>query len=193
MRKIFWTSLALAAFAAAPAWAHPGHGAESSFASGFSHPFSGLDHLLVMAAIGVWAGLSSHKLWWAWPAAFVTFMLSGFTYGLGGGSFPGAEAAILASVIGLGLVLLLNVRISLGLGAALIAFFAAAHGFAHGAEMPASAQPLRFALGFGAATLILHVLGLICAWGILRWPGRPFARAAGAGLTAAGLMLAIFG
>lgn len=193
MRKYFWTTLGLAFFTAAPALAHPGHGEQGGFASGFLHPFSGLDHLLVMAAVGVWAGLSFQKYWWAWPAAFVGFMLVGFFYGVSGGVFPGAESLIVASLIGVGAILLWNVKISLGLGAALIALFSAAHGFAHGAEMPAGAQPLHFAVGFAAATLILHAAGLASSWGVLRYSARPCARVAGAGLAIAGLMLAAFG
>ena len=40
--------------AAGAAQAHPGHGA-SSFADAFAHPFSGLDHLLAMVAVGAWS------------------------------------------------------------------------------------------------------------------------------------------
>ena len=38
--------------AAGPALAHPGHEA-----SGFLHPFTGLDHMLAMVGVGLWAAL----------------------------------------------------------------------------------------------------------------------------------------
>ena len=34
--------------------AHPGHG-NNGFAGGLAHPFSGIDHLLAMIAVGLWA------------------------------------------------------------------------------------------------------------------------------------------
>ena len=42
------------ALAAAPALAHPDHGA-ASLASGLAHPLGGLDHLLAMLAVGLFA------------------------------------------------------------------------------------------------------------------------------------------
>ena len=49
-RTICLTALLLAA--AQPALAHPGHEA-----SGFLHPFTGIDHLLAMVGVGLWAGM----------------------------------------------------------------------------------------------------------------------------------------
>ena len=47
-------SLAILSFAvAASAWAHPGHDG----GAGFLHPFSGIDHLLAMIGVGMWAWL----------------------------------------------------------------------------------------------------------------------------------------
>ena len=45
------STLAVVTFTQA-AWAHPGHGATSGIA-GFAHPFSGVDHLLAMIAVGL--------------------------------------------------------------------------------------------------------------------------------------------
>ncbi len=36
------------------AFAHPGHG-DNGLMAGISHPISGLDHLLAMLAVGLWA------------------------------------------------------------------------------------------------------------------------------------------
>ena len=46
--------LVLLAAMTGPAHAHPGHGTNSLF-SGLAHPFAGLDHLLAMLAVGLWA------------------------------------------------------------------------------------------------------------------------------------------
>ena len=41
--------------AAMPAEAHVGAGTTASFTAGFMHPLSGLDHMAVMIAVGLWA------------------------------------------------------------------------------------------------------------------------------------------
>ncbi|WP_260436657.1 HupE/UreJ family protein, partial [Pseudomonas aeruginosa] len=48
--------LAALALLAAPAlaFAHPGHG-EHGLVAGLAHPLTGLDHLLAMFAVGLWA------------------------------------------------------------------------------------------------------------------------------------------
>jgi urease accessory protein len=59
MRTLIALLLALAAF---PALAHPGHGAEAfGFLSGFAHPFTGLDHLLAMLAVGLWSATTAKE------------------------------------------------------------------------------------------------------------------------------------
>src|SRR6187399_866519 len=55
---------------AAPASAHVGVGDTSSFAAGFGHPLFGLDHLVVMIAVGAWAAMKGGRALWAWPVAF---------------------------------------------------------------------------------------------------------------------------
>ena len=42
-----------------------------------------------------------------------------------------------------------------------VAFFGIFHGYAHGTEMPAVAEPVRYAGGFLTGTAGLHVLGII--------------------------------
>ena len=42
-----------------------------------------------------------------------------------------------------------------------VAIFAVFHGYAHGAEMPNVAKPVRYALGFMTGTAILHITGLL--------------------------------
>ncbi len=56
--------------------AHTGAEHALSFASGFAHPWTGLDHMLAMVAVGLWAGLNGGRALWAWPASFVGVMLA---------------------------------------------------------------------------------------------------------------------
>jgi urease accessory protein len=170
------------------ALAHPGHGAEIGLAAGFLHPMSGLDHILAMVAVGVFAFVLGGRALWLVPLSFVGMMAVGFLLGLGGLDLPFVELGIALSSVVIGGVAALG-RPMPTIGAmALVGVFAIFHGHAHGAEMPASAGGLDFALGFMAATALLHVAGILGALGTARLAGRygrPLAQIAG-GLFALG-------
>lgn len=159
-----WAAVPLIAVAT-PALAHPGHDQLSGFAAGLLHPLGGLDHMLAMLMVGLWAGIAFPRLWWLCPAAFMSFMLAGFGYGAAGGAFPIAEMLILASLVGLALALLTDARPPLALSAAVVALFAIGHGFAHGSEMMPGSETIDFAGGFLFSTAMLHGLG----FALSRW------------------------
>ncbi|WP_224000562.1 HupE/UreJ family protein [Aureimonas sp. SA4125] len=190
--------LALAAAAllagAAPAFAHVGTQAHSSFLSGFAHPLSGLDHILAMVAVGLWAAQLGGRALYAVPAAFVGAMALGFILGASGLALPFVEPAILASVIVLGLVVATAVRVPLLASAGLVGLFALAHGAAHASEI-GTAGALSFSLGFVAATALLHGagigLGLVAGRGVGQRAGSALSRTLGAGTAIAGVALMI--
>ncbi len=182
----------LLAFAAAlllatPALAHPGHG--GGFAAGFAHPMGGLDHVLAMVAVGLWAAVRGRAALWAWPLAFIGGMAGGFALTQAGLVVPQVETMIAASVILLGAAVAFGLAAPLALGAAAIAAFGLFHGAAHGMELHGS--PLPFAGGFILASALLHAAGLgIAAAGeriAAHWPQR----LAGAGIAAAGLAMTL--
>lgn len=156
--------LALAAFALPVlAHAHPGHDGHEltwDFAGGASHPLLGLDHLIAMVAVGLWAAQLGGRSRWLLPVAFVGFMVLGALAGHAGQTFPGVEQAIAASILVLGLLIAATVRLPLAAGMAVVGGFALFHGVAHGAEMPATAGGLAYGLGFAVTTALLHAIGL---------------------------------
>jgi urease accessory protein len=170
---------------ASPAAAHGGHHAVSGFISGFSHPLLGLDHLLAMIAIGLWAVQQGGRARWALPASFVAVMvLGGLLAGLGW-VLPQVETGIALSALVIGLLVAFRQSWGMTAAMAIAAAFAVFHGYAHGLEMPAAVSPLRYALGFVLATGLLHGVGML--------GGRfaPYAvRAAGGLIAASGLTLA---
>ena len=175
--------------AAAPAFAHisPEHG--SSLMSGLTHPFTGLDHILAMVSVGLWAALSGGKAKLAVPAAFVAMMLAGFGLAIAGVTLPFIEPGIVASVVGLGLLVAMAVRLPVSASAAIVSVFALFHGNAHGLEM-GNAQALQFAAGFAISTLVLHCAGL--GLGMIVGHANPrVARIIGAGTAVAGLALMV--
>lgn len=210
-----------AVLASAPALAHPGHDVASvgaSLASGLLHPLTGADHLLAMVAVGVWSALAvgtagafgsigsigsvgargavragSGVL--RVPLTFVALMLVGAALGLAGVGLPAVEPMIAASLLVVGLLVALRAPLPAGAAMALVGGFALFHGYAHGAELPASAGALPAVLayvgGFAVATMALHLAG-IAAGTLLRRHAPWLARAAGAGvaLYGVGLMVA---
>ncbi|MFC3326934.1 HupE/UreJ family protein [Mesorhizobium cantuariense] len=177
--------------AAMPAYAHVGIGTTSSFTAGFIHPLSGLDHMTVMIAVGLWAALKGGKAILAWPAAFVGVMLVGGALGMEHMPLPFVEPGILASVVALGLLVALAVDLPVSAGVAIIGLFALFHGHAHGTEVPENAGGLEYMAGFAIATALLHTTGIAAGLGLgIRFRG--LARAAGAACAAVGLGL-VFG
>jgi hydrogenase/urease accessory protein HupE len=128
---------------------------------GFNHPLHGWDHLLVMVAVGWWAAQQRGRAVWLIPLTFVGVMAVGGIAGVTGVSLPGVEWAILLSVAVFAALVAQRTRLRLSASVCLVGFFAFFHGFAHGAEMPCSANILMFGLGFVLATLLLHATGLV--------------------------------
>jgi urease accessory protein len=185
------TGATVALVASTAALAHTGAQHSASFASGFMHPWSGLDHALAMVAVGLWAGLNGGRAAWAWPAAFVGVMVVGGALAMASIPLPAVEPGILASLIVLGLLVLLAAQFSVAAGANLVGGFALLHGYAHGAELPATAAALSYAAGFAVATALLHIVGLAVAKGAVGRQGRLAIRGAGALLAAGGIALAL--
>jgi urease accessory protein len=146
------------------AFAHPGHDV-SGLAAGLTHPFSGLDHLLAMVAVGLWAAQGSNKerggrKVWLLPATFMTMLTVGAGISTQWQSLPLVEAGIATSVLALGLLVALSMQLPAMLSMAVTALFGLLHGYAHGLELPESAAPAAYALGFLAATATLHLSGI---------------------------------
>jgi urease accessory protein len=178
----------LALVASGAALAHPGHSADalSLFAAGFSHPFTGLDHLLAMLAVGLWASQSQGSARWGMPLAFVGTMLAGALLAASGYAMPVAslESLIAASVLVLGLGVAFQVKLHAAMVLPLVAGFALFHGMAHGVELGGDAA--GYAPGFVLATAILHGMGLVL--GALLGRGRAL-RAGGLPIALSGLVL----
>ena len=180
---------ALMALSAGPALAHLDPAAHGSVAAGFTHPIFGADQVLAMLAVGLWAAMLGGRAVWAVPAAFVGAMALGFGLSLAGVGLPLVEPAILASVIVLGVLVALAVRLPAGAGMAVVGALALFHDHAHGAEM-GGAGPLAYLAGFALATALLHGAG-VALGRVLAHP--PASRALGGGVAGLGAFLAIAG
>jgi len=159
-------SLVLAHTGVAGAHAH------GALLSGLLHPFTGLDHLAAMLALGVWSALSIRPVWLA-PAAFVLMLAAGALAGFNGLAVPAVEPMIAASLLVLGLLVATRRGLPLALTAGLAGLFAFFHGAAHGQELAHHSQWLALA-GMLASTALLHVAGIALGQAVFarhRWLG----------------------
>jgi urease accessory protein len=143
-----------------------------SLAEGLAHPFSGLDHVLAMVAVGLWASQIGGRTLWLLPLTFPAAMAVGAALGLSGAPLPWVEVGMAGSVLVLGAAVALAVRPSLAVSVPLIGAFALLHGYSHGVELPASVSALSYGAGFIAATLVLHMIGIGIGLAAARLPVR---------------------
>ncbi|MBX6424623.1 MAG: HupE/UreJ family protein [Variibacter sp.] len=181
-------SVLFVALGPAIASAHGGAGHVATFAAGAAHPLSGLDHLLAAFAVGLWAALAGGLRPLVFPAIFVAAMAGAAVAAACGILVPLVEPAIAGSVAALGALTAAAARAPLVLGGALIALSALVHGQAHGAE--GGAAPAYLA-GLMLATALLHGAGVAAGRRALALARPLLARALGAGIAAAGLVMVL--
>lgn len=171
------------------AHAHAGHAADS-FASGLAHPLSGLDHLLAMVAVGLWAAQQGGRRTWLLPLCFLALMAGGAALGAAGVALPGVELGIAMSLLVLGVLIAACVRMPAVASALLVGVLAIVHGHAHGAEIPAKAGAASYATGFLVVTALLHAAGIGLGIALQRGAAGPrLTHTLGAATAVAGLLL----
>jgi urease accessory protein len=161
--------LGIAAFLAPSlASAHVGVGSTSGFGHGLWHPLGGIDHVLAMVAVGMFAVNLGGRALWAVPLTFVSLMAFGGLLGAEHVAVPYVEVGIALSVVVLGLLVALQVQWPVAAAMALVGVFALFHGHVHGEEMPIAASGAAYAAGFMMATALLHIVGIAIGIGIQR-------------------------
>jgi urease accessory protein len=167
--------LAAAALLLSPslASAHPGHG--TGLAEGFLHPFTGIDHLLALLALGVFASRLTRGRALGVVGGFLACFTAAFLAVRGGLVLPAQEEVIAASLLGMGAIMVLGRRMPLALSLAVTGLFAAYHGAAHGGELAGLtlagtltgfflACLLITGAGFAAGRLLLRETPRMRAW-----------------------------
>ena len=177
---LLWTSVASAHGTVAPG---------ESFMHNLAHPFLGLDHLLVMFAVGLWASrqrslLSASLL----PLVFVVAIPAGQLLAPAAPPQAMLELITTASVLLFGVILFLELPVRLPVVLPLVAATGALHGLAHVVETGNSGTIAVIAMMFGS--MLLHGLGVTTGFATSRPGLSDFYRLAGAGLIVAGAGLA---
>lgn len=189
MRRHLALAVVLTALAG-PALAHTGHGT-SGFSAGLAHPVFGPDHLLAMLAVGLWAALADPRLAWVAPAGFLSGMAVGGLAGFAGFAPPGVEFLIVGSVIVFGALALFRTQATPLVAFAVAGLFGAAHGAAHGAELPEGLGWAGYVAGFLIATAALHAIGALGGLMAGRAGLQRLGQAAGAAVAVAGAYLMV--
>ena len=141
--------------------AHEGHIEEGAgFLVGLLHPILGFDHFLAMVSVGIVSYQIGGKAIWYIPGTFVLVMLVGGLLGFNGIEIPYVEGGIALSVLVMGIAIAASVTLPRAVAVAFVAFFAIFHGYAHGIEMPAVANAIKYSLGFMIGTAVIHLLGV---------------------------------
>jgi len=169
LRKLTPLAAAALLLTAGPAFAHVGVGPVDTFSRGFLHPLGGIDHILAMVAVGLFAVNLGGAALWLVPSAFVGTMIFGGALGYYGWPLPMVEAGIGLSVVVMGLAIAFGVRLPTIGAMALVGLFALFHGHAHGTEgIGLGISFLPYAAGFVIATASLHTAGVALGFGLDR-------------------------
>ena len=167
-------SVATAALGALPLLASAHVGADGAahhdigFVQGFLHPFTGMDHLAAMVAVGLWSALiarSARDVLWA-PVGFAAMLLAGALVGLAGVQVPAVEPMIAASLLVIGLLVVTRLRLPGPVAAAVVGAFAVFHGVAHGYELSGDHGAGLAIGGMVLATALLHAGGIAIGWAL---------------------------
>src|SRR5277367_4877226 len=177
--RSFWISAVFLLLTSVGAHAHLLPNNVYGFGSGFGHPLHGLDHILAMVAVGLWAGQLGGRARWLVPASFVVVMAIGGALAMAGLRVPYTEEGILLSVLVMGILIAVAARSPLAASMAIVGIFAFFHGHSHGMEMPANALGYTYGAGFVLATVLLHASGLGLAY-VVQYVKLPVVRWAGA-------------
>jgi len=141
-------------------FAHGGHG--DGILGGFTHPIFGIDHNVAILGTSILGFVLDYKRWYLYLLAFLIAMIIGGVLGIGNEATFMIEKIIAFSVLVIGLAIALIRKVNIITILVGLAFFGFFHGYAHGAEMPATNTALKYISGYSMGTIFLGLIG----WGI---------------------------
>ncbi len=169
--------------------AHTGSIEKVDLSSGFCHPFSGLDHLLAMIAVGLWAVQLGGRAIWLLPLSFVLLMLAGGCLGLAGLSTSLSTLGVIVSILVFGLLLTISFKTPHVISTIIVGIFAIFHGHVHGSELLLSSNAGYSFIGFALATIVLHLAGIALGLSFKKWDSEILFRLSGVGFLFSGVYI----
>ena len=125
-------------------YAHTGGHIDHSLISGLLHPLTGIDHLLVLMAVGLIAAKQGGKAVFAFPAVFLALMAAGAVLNATAVQIPFVESLIALSLVAFGLLVTISQKQRSKILFLGVSFFAVFHGYAHAAEIPADSSAVLY-------------------------------------------------
>lgn len=160
-RRFVWLSGPFALLLPSVALGHSDGGMLHGFGAGLYHPFSGIDHLVAMIAIGLWSAQLGGRARWLVPASFMLILAGSGLLAMQFSVPPfWFEGGIVLSLLISGMLVATATRLPAFAGAMLVGLFAFTHGHAHGTEIPPYADSLAYVAGFVCTSAFLHGLGV---------------------------------
>ncbi|MDO9270937.1 MAG: HupE/UreJ family protein [Methylobacter sp.] len=160
MRIKNWLIAAL--FLVSPSlYAHTGAHIEHSLMSGLLHPLTGIDHLLVLLAVGLIAAKQGGKAVLAFPAVFLALMAAGALLNAVAVQIPFVESLIALSLVAFGLLVTISQKQRSKMLFLGVSFFAVFHGYAHAAEIPADSSAVLYFSSLMLMSLVICLGGCI--------------------------------
>lgn len=136
-------------------WAHTGYTGSNALISGFSHPFTGFDHLFTLFALSLLTLRHQPKDRYLLAVLFLTGMGLGFALSTKINSLIFVEEVIALSVVTFGIMLLFRGNLRNPATLTLIVLFASAHGYAHGIEVSGNSAHVLAGLLASCSLIIL--------------------------------------
>lgn len=142
-------------------YAHTGGHIEHSLISGLLHPLTGIDHLLVLMAVGLIAAKQGGKAVFAFPAVFLALMAAGALLNAVAVQIPFVESLIALSLVVFGLLVIINQKQRSKILFLGVSFFAVFHGYAHAAEIPIDSSAVMYFSSLMLMSLVICLTGCV--------------------------------
>lgn len=146
-------------------YAHTGGHIEHSLISGLLHPLTGIDHLLVLMAVGLIAAKQGGRALFAFPAMFLALMAAGAVLSAYAVQIPFVESLIALSLVAFGLLAGFSQKRRSLMPFLAMSFFAVFHGYAHAAEIPADSSAVLYFSSLMLMSLSICLLGCVLGLG----------------------------
>ena len=185
-------STAAALLLPATAFAHAGYDQVGGFGAGLAHPFAGLDHMVAMVALGLWAPTLGGRETPAVPAAFLAGMIAAWLLGVVEPARSLAAIGVFVSAVLLPIAVGAGLRMPVVGAVVVAALIGVLHGHAHGDEIPAGRNLTLYAAGFLMSAAALLALGYGVATAAMRMGRAWLVRVLSGGAVVALLYGALF-
>lgn len=136
---------------------HPHADAIAALMEGTTHPFTGIDHLFGMLAVGFWGAWANHHRLTP-SVSFTIALVWGACLGLSEIALPTIEPMVAASLCIVGLLLASKTRLSAPAGLVVAGLIGVFHGAAHGVELAGPHHALSL-VGMLIGSLLIQVGG----------------------------------